>query len=71
MHNLNILLNSSSTRTNPTIPCRSESELLGNYRSYREKYLSLHPDFQSSIQNSANIIANETIIHYKINSIQL
>ncbi|GBC10072.1 hypothetical protein RclHR1_09310007 [Rhizophagus clarus] len=42
-----------------SLPCRSESELLGNYTSYREKYLNLYPDFQNSLQYSINITANE------------
>ena len=42
-----------------SIPCRSEDELLGDHASYREKYLSLHPDFQNMIQNSTNTIADE------------
>src|SRR6266542_528393 len=42
-----------------SVPCRSEEELLGNYTSYRERYLSLHPDFQNSIQNSTTITADE------------
>jgi hypothetical protein len=42
-----------------TTPCRSESELLNNYTSYREKYLSLHPDFHNSIYNSVNTAENE------------
>uniref|UniRef100_U9UPJ1 ATP-dependent DNA helicase n=1 Tax=Rhizophagus irregularis (strain DAOM 181602 / DAOM 197198 / MUCL 43194) TaxID=747089 RepID=U9UPJ1_RHIID len=37
----------------------SEEELLGNYTSYRERYLSLHSDFQSSIQNSTIVTAEE------------
>jgi hypothetical protein len=41
-------------------PCRSEDELLGNYNSYREKYLSLHPTFQNIIQNSADTVTNQT-----------
>jgi hypothetical protein len=40
-------------------PCRSENELLNNYSSYREKYLSLHPDFSNSIFNSVNTLENE------------
>jgi len=43
-----------------TTPCRSENELLDNYMSYREKYLSLHPDFQNSIQNTTNTTENES-----------
>jgi PIF1-like helicase/Helitron helicase-like domain at N-terminus len=42
-----------------TTPCRSERELLGNYTSYREKYLSLHPDFQSSIHNTTDMSETE------------
>lgn len=41
-------------------PCRSESELLGDYTTYREKYLSLHPNFQNSLQNSTDMIINES-----------
>jgi ATP-dependent DNA helicase PIF1 len=33
--------------------------LLGNYTSYRQKYLSLHPDFQNSIHNTTNITETE------------
>ena len=43
-----------------SLPCRSESELLNNYTSYRERYLNLHPNFHNSIHNSANTIANES-----------
>ena len=52
-------------------PCRSEGELLGNHTSYRERYLSLHPDFQNSIQNSANVITNENrySLQYQFNTI--
>ncbi|CAB4382270.1 unnamed protein product [Rhizophagus irregularis] len=34
-----------------SISCRFEEELLGNYTSYRERYLSLHPDFQKDLAN--------------------
>jgi hypothetical protein len=42
-----------------TMPCRSESELLGNYTSYRGKYLSLHPNFQNILQDSEDALEGE------------
>ena len=45
--------------------------MLGNHASYRERYLSLHPDFQNSIQHSTNIITNESrhSLQYQFNTI--
>ena len=31
------------------LPCRSEEELLGGYQTYREHYLSLHPNFSNAL----------------------
>jgi len=37
-----------------TVPCRSEEELLGNYSSYRERYLNIHPEFQTALEQQTN-----------------
>ena len=43
-----------------SIPCKFENELLKNYNSYQEKYLSLNLTFQDIIQSSTNLTINET-----------
>jgi len=37
-----------------TLPCRSEKELLGKFRSYRAHYLYLNPDIESAIEASSS-----------------
>ena len=32
-----------------TLPCRSEKDLLGGYKTYREHYLSLYPNFSNAL----------------------
>jgi len=37
-----------------TLPCRSEKELLGEFRSYRAHYLHLNPNIESAIEASSS-----------------
>ena len=37
-----------------TYPCRNENDLLGEHRSYRTHFLSLHPDLQTPSNESTN-----------------
>ena len=42
-----------------TKPWRSETELLGQYSTYREHFLDLHPNFRLALENNTNVTAEQ------------
>src|SRR5204862_512848 len=53
-------------------PCRTENDLLDNCTSYRQKFLSLHPRFQATIEENCTKVTtnqNQLVLQNQFNTI--